>query len=408
MLAIIILFLVFILIIVRKIGKFRLHIWQIMTLGAAGVLVTGQISVADSVKSVNLNVLLFLFGVFVIGRSLEDSGYLGHLTYCIFRRARSMDMLVVTIMVVMGFASAILMNDTLAIIGTPVMLHLAGKHGISPRLLLLALAFSITTGSVMSPIGNPQNILIALDGDIANPFVTFLRYLFLPTVINILLAFAVLRLCFRQSFTTGGLNHSEEPIRDPRLAFLSMLSLLVLVILIILKIGLILFHASFTLELTYMSLIAAIPIMAHTQRLNILSRIDWHTLVFFISMFILMQSVWDTGFFQHQIDRIPLDTASTPMILAVSIILSQFISNVPLAALYLPILIHAGAGVPQLMALAAGSTIAGNLTILGAASNVIIIQNAEKYGHTIGFMDFFKIGIPLTIVNSAVYYALLV
>ncbi|MDF1532864.1 MAG: hypothetical protein P1P72_11215 [ANME-2 cluster archaeon] len=60
------------------------------------------------------------------------------------------------------------------------------------------------------------------------------------------------------------------------------------------------------------------------------------------------------------------------------------------------------------MALAAGSTIAGNLTILGAASNVIIIHNAEKYGHTIRFMDFVKIGIPLTVINSAVYYAFLV
>jgi Na+/H+ antiporter NhaD/arsenite permease-like protein len=407
-LAIIILFLVFILIIIRRIGKFRLHIWQIMTLGAAGVLVTGQISVADSVQSVNLDVLLFLFGVFVIGRSLEDSGYLGHLTYRVFRRARSMDMLVFTIMVVMSFASAILMNDTLAIIGTPVMLHLAGKHDISPKLLLLALAFSITTGSVMSPIGNPQNLLIALDGDIANPFVTFLRYLLLPTLINILLAFIVLRLCFRQSFTICGLNHSEEPIKDPHLAFLSRISLLLLVSLIILKVGLLMLHVSFTLELIHISLIAAIPIIAHTQRWKIISRIDWHTLIFFISMFILMQSVWNTGFFQHQIGRFHLDAASIPVILAVSIILSQFISNVPLVALFLPILTHAGAGVPQLMALAAGSTIAGNLTILGAASNVIIIQNAEKHGHTVGFMDFFKIGIPMTLVNSAVYYVLLV
>jgi len=379
-----------------------------MTLGAAGVVVTGQISPIESARSVNLDVLLFLFGVFVIGQSLEDSGYLGHLTYRIFRRAKSMDMLVFTIMVVMGFASALIMNDTLAIIGTPVMLHLAGKHGISPKLLLLALAFSITTGSVMSPIGNPQNLLIALDGNIIDLFVTFLRYLFLPTLINILLAFVVLKLSFRQSFTSGALNHSEEPIRDYRLAFLSRLSLLMLVSLIFLKIGLIMFHASFTLDLAYMSLIAAIPIMAHTQRLKILSRIDWHTLIFFISMFILMQSVWNTGFFQYQLDRVPLDAASTPMILAVSIILSQFISNVPLVALYLPILTLADAGVPQLMALAAGSTIAGNLTILGAASNVIIIHNAEKYGHTIRFMDFVKIGIPLTVINCAVYYVFLV
>jgi Na+/H+ antiporter NhaD/arsenite permease-like protein len=61
-----------------------------------------------------------------------------------------------------------------------------------------------------------------------------------------------------------------------------------------------------------------------------------------------------------------------------------------------------------MMALAAGSTIAGNLTILGAASNVIIIQNAEKkYGETLSFRDFVRIGVPLTILNVGVYWLFL-
>ena len=57
------------------------------------------------------------------------------------------------------------------------------------------------------------------------------------------------------------------------------------------------------------------------------------------------------------------------------------------------------------MALAAGSTIAGNLLILGAASNIIIIQNSEKKGETISFLDFARVGIPLTVFNTAVYWA---
>jgi Na+/H+ antiporter NhaD/arsenite permease-like protein len=61
-----------------------------------------------------------------------------------------------------------------------------------------------------------------------------------------------------------------------------------------------------------------------------------------------------------------------------------------------------------LMALAAGSTIAGNLTILGAASNVIIIQNAEqKSGETLTFWEFVRIGVPLTAINVFVYWLFL-
>jgi len=90
------------------------------------------------------------------------------------------------------------------------------------------------------------------------------------------------------------------------------------------------------------------------------------------------------------------------------VLLSQMVSNVPLVALYLPVLLKAGATTAGLMALAAGSTIAGNLFILGAASNVIIIQNAEKkFRETLTFLDFAKIGIILTTINVLVYYLLL-
>jgi Na+/H+ antiporter NhaD/arsenite permease-like protein len=121
-----------------------------------------------------------------------------------------------------------------------------------------------------------------------------------------------------------------------------------------------------------------------------------------------MQSVWNSGYFQKAIAAANIDLASTGMILGVSVVLSQLLSNVPLVALYLPVLAQAGATTAGMMALAAGSTIAGNLTILGAASNVIIIQNAEKKGHqTLTFWEFVKIGVPLTVLNTAVYWAFL-
>jgi Na+/H+ antiporter NhaD/arsenite permease-like protein len=125
-------------------------------------------------------------------------------------------------------------------------------------------------------------------------------------------------------------------------------------------------------------------------------------------MFVLMKSVWLTGFFQSTIVSLNLNITSIPMILIISVLVSQFISNVPLVALYLPMLTHAGASVKEMVALAAGSTIAGNLFILGAASNVIIIQNAErKSGETLTFFEFARIGIPLTITNVLSYWIFL-
>ena len=403
---IIILVIVLILIAIRQVGNIKLQIWQIMLFGAIAVLITGQISPLNALKSVNVDIMFFLFSMFVIGVALEESGYLSHLSYKIFGRAKNTNQLLLLILFGMGFASALLMNDTLAIIGTPMIILLAKKHGISPKALLIALAFAITIGSVMSPIGNPQNFLIATQGNIDNPFLTFLQYLFMPTLINLLAAFFLLKFFYKKQFANVSLNHSQEPIKNRTLAILSKMSLALLLILIFIKIAMTFLNIHLDLKLVYIVFIAALPILLFSkERISIIKKIDWSTLIFFAAMFILMESVWNTGFFQSTITTLNINILSIPIILVISILLSQLISNVPLVALYLPMLSHAGATTREMMVLAAGSTIAGNLLIFGAASNIIIIQNAEKKsGETITFLEFAKIGIPMTAVNLLIYW----
>jgi len=409
MISLITLGIVFVLIAVRHVGKFKLRIWQIMLLGAVVVLATGQISPMKALHAINTDVMLFLFGVFLIGQALEESGYLGQLAHKLFQKAHTMKSLVLFILVGMGLLAALLLNDTLAIIGTPVVLSLASKSQRQPKVLLLALAFAVTIGSVMSPIGNPQNLLIALHGNMPNPFVTFLKYLLAPTLVNLFIAYLFLRLFYRKQFDSRPLEHPSGEIKDARLANLARISLILLVVLIIARIVIVMVGWNIDFKLTYIALIAALPVVVYLpKRPGILKRVDWFTLIFFAAMFVLMQSVWNSGYFQKAIAAANVDLTSTGMILGVSIVLSQVLSNVPLVALYLPVLTQAGASTAGMMALAAGSTIAGNLTILGAASNVIIIQNAEKKGGaTINFVEFVKIGAPLTVINTAVYWLFL-
>ncbi|MBI4284949.1 MAG: anion transporter [Chloroflexi bacterium] len=407
MVSVIILLLVFLLIAFRGVGRVRFQIWQVMLLGALGVLVTGQIAPSAALKAINVDVMVFLFGMFVVGQALEDSGYLAKLSYRLFHRARSLDSLILLILFGMGILSAFLLNDTLAIIGTPVVLVLARNNRIDPKLLLLTLAFAVTIGSVTSPIGNPQNLLIALHGNgMGNPFVTFFRYLLLPTAINLSLAYLVLRFFYRHHFHVPSLDYDEPLLTDRRLATLCRLSLILLGTMVAAKITLVFLNIPVDFRLTYIALASAAPIvLLSPRRLAVIRRMDWYTLVFFAAMFVLMQSVWQSGFFQDILAEMQLDLVSIPVILLVGVGLSQLISNVPLVALYLPVLTRMGVGTPEMMALAAGSTIAGNLSILGAASNVIIIQNAEKRaGVTLTFLEFAKVGVPLTVINVLVYW----
>ena len=400
---IIVLATVFALIAIRQVGRYNLKIWQIMLGGAMAVLITGQISLPDALGAIDIDVMLFLFGMFILGEALVESGYLSMLSHRLFSYARTPDQMIFFILFGIGFLSALLMNDTLAIIGTPLVLGLATKFRFSPKLMLLSLAIAITTGSAMSPIGNPQNLLIALNSGLQTPFVTFALYLFIPSLISLGVACILLRFYFRTDFSTRVLEHDIVLYGNKKRFFPVQCSLAIILILSTANIIVSLSGGKLPVPLPFIALCAAIPVvLLGPDRVKLLKNIDWFTLVFFVAMFVLMESVWQTGFFQSFVDENMV--TSVPKILLTSAVTSQFISNVPFVALFQPMIMEAGGSTSSLMALAAGSTIAGNLTVLGAASNVIIIQNAEKQGETLTFFEFARVGVPLTLLQLAVYW----
>lgn len=404
---VIVLSLVFLLTAFRQVLYRKLRIWQIMSIGALAVLLSGSISLEAAVKSINADVMIFLFSMFVIGSALEESGYISLLSSRLFSGAKSSGEILFILIFGSGIASAFLLNDTLAIIGTPVAIMLSRKLNACAKPFLLALCFSVTVGSVMSPIGNPQNLLIAVNGQMKQPFFDFARFLAIPTIINLFAVFFVIKAFYPKAFEMG-VSVPDFSISDSGLARLSKTSLFLLVFLVTIKMAISALLPSFDFKLTYIAVLSMLPVLLSKKRAEVVRKSDWRTLVFFASMFIVMESVWATGFFQSIIYSANLSVKSVPMIFIVGVSLSQLISNVPLASLYLPILMHAGAGTRELVSLAAASTIGGNLFILGAASNVIIIQNAERKGQTITFAEFAKIGIPLTVINILVYWIFLV
>lgn len=395
---------VFILIAVRQTFRVPLRIWQIMLGGAVVVLLTGQISLPDAAAAIDLSVMVFLLGMFILGEALHASGVLNTFLVRMVPPGLPAGRVLLLFILAAGSLSMLLMNDTLAIIGTPAALAIARGCGLPPSLTLLSLCCAITTGSVASPVGNPQNLIIALTPGLGNPFLVFLATLGIPTVINLILVYGVIRI-----YTGRTAGNSFQPVdtgegTDPALArtatisFLLVLGLFFLYILIPL-----LLPGQPVPDLPIIAVAGALPVLIlGPRRREILSRIDWPTLVFFAAMFVLMASVFRTGMIQAAIGEGGLQ--GVPAILVSSLVLSQFVSNVPFVALALPLLTAPGSSSLPYMALAAGSTLAGNLTVIGAASNVIVIQQAEQRGETLPFSLFIRVGLPLTIVQVCVVY----
>ncbi|MGB9728902.1 MAG: SLC13 family permease [Thermoprotei archaeon] len=407
----------------RNILRVDIPIWTIMLSGAVASVASNVITPENAYKSINMDVIIFLFSMFTIVTALEVSGVLDYFTNWLLTHSRKPDDVILLILFGIGLISAFLMNDTLALMGTPIMLHLSKKMNIDPKPLLITLAFAITIGSAMTPMGNPQNLLIALVSNIPAPLVTFTYYLIFPTLVNLFLTYLVLKLWYKKEISKAK-AHFAEIIRTEmelrsHLIKDSNLAKLVVIVSILTISGIIFSNVAqmfgyHVLSISWISLIGATILLIITpRRRELIKNLDWSILVLFGSMFILMQTVYNNGVLEIFAKLLP-PLERSPMsifnIILVSVILSQFVSNVPMVSLYLPLMkkIYDSNDIKAWTALAGGSTLAGNLTLLGAASNLIIVEEAENKGYTLGFFEFLKIGLIITIINVFVLFIFLV
>ncbi|MEM1867932.1 MAG: SLC13 family permease, partial [Thermosphaera sp.] len=149
---------------------------------------------------------------------------------------------------------------------------------------------------------------------------------------------------------------------------------------------------------------------------RILEGVGWGTIVFFISMFITMNGIWRSGVLTPLLNLFLAEKSvgidGIFRIAGTSIIVSQFLSNVPFTSLYIEYLKnlgYTGSDVNAWITLAMSSTIAGNFTLLGAASNIILLEVVEQRGKkSLTFIEFFKAGSIVTITNLFVYIPFIV
>jgi Na+/H+ antiporter NhaD/arsenite permease-like protein len=417
--ALIAFFLVYTLIAVRRIKSIVVPSWVAMLIGALLMLSLQVTSIDEAYNAIKFDVILFLLGMFIVVSALEVSGVLHSITLKLLGYAKSTDRLILLILVVMGTLSAFLMNDTIALVATPIILGIA-KTGIDPKPLLITLAFAVTIGSAMTPIGNPQNFLIAVESGMRAPMLEFLRYLALPTLANYIVTYYILRLYFRRgngkSIIINNKNSNDDNIThahahtnkvDYRLSRISkVIAGLMLLMFFIVSITEALGY-DMHINMSHVAVIGALAViaLANGNRIRILRNVNYGIIILFIAMFVFMHGLEKVGVISMISSTMQLNTDSILSIVSASVILSQFMSNVPFVAFYTKVM-HVngfdGSDVKEWVALAGASTLAGNLTLLGAASNLIILEAAAKSRHTFTFLEFFKIGSIVTCANIAI------
>jgi len=214
----------------------------------------------------------------------------------------------------------------------------------------------------MTPIGNPQNLLIAIQSGISLPFTTFIVHLTIPTLINLFLTYFILTIYFKKDLKLSNIagfiqenniskttvpSHFKQEVRsasiieNPRLAKISSAILLLTIAGFIVSEFLHFLHiANVGLSIIALLGAAALYLVSGSDRKDILRRVDYSVLVFFAAMFVVTSALWSSGAISLIMSHIPVPNPnnifqSNAVISAVSILLSQILSNVPFVASYI-------------------------------------------------------------------------
>ncbi|MCI4329888.1 MAG: hypothetical protein L3J80_03335 [Thermoplasmata archaeon] len=403
--------------------------WVPFLVGALATVALGVVALpgAAAALATSLPVLVFLFALFLFACELERAGAIDRAARWLVALPKDPRNLPFVLFVGFGLASAVVVNDALVLLGVPLLLAVARRLRVDPKPILLTLAFSVTVGSVLTPLGNPQNLLVSLSSGIHAPVFTFLRYLALPTAVNLVVGGLYLRWVYRAPFAGLGAHYAavraEAPTLfpkgpwGPRLRAHPALWLFpgTLTVLVTLDVTSALTGGP-TVPVYLIALVGAVLLLLLSPaRVAAVRGVDWTILVLFAGLFVVVAGATVGGVTGALDHLLPIPTPGHGVGGLGAIALSslggpQVFSNVPWVALQIPVLqgLGYGPGTPVAwLTLAGVATLGGNLTLLGAASNLIVVERAEREGIEISLVEFSRVGIPLALVTTAILLALL-
>ena len=365
--------------------------------GAILMTVTGAIGFDDAVRAVDFRTLVLLFGMMVLVAHLRLAGGFAALIRIVTTHVRHPIPLLIALVFTSGVMSALFVNDTICLVFTPIVVDVAEARRHRPLPYLLALATASNIGSVATMTGNPQNMLIGSVSGMS--FRTFSAALAPIAVIGLLVDALVIWLVFRHELKVLTTDDLASPAGDD-----VRLHGPVLVKAVIVAVAMVAgFLAGFDTALVSAAGAAVLLVTRRVSPKKIYAAIDWDLLMLFAGLFVVVGAAERAGIDRRLFELLaPLGMRTVAGLSATAAVLSNAVSNVPAVMLFA----HFVPALPDppraWLTLAMASTLAGNLTILGSIANLIVVEGARRHGVTIGFWDYAKVGVPLTIATLAV------
>ena len=366
-------------------------------LGTVLMVACGILTPEQAYRAVDYNTLVLLLGMSLISAYLYLAGFFDWTADWVLKIARTPQRLLLYLILTSGILSALLVNDTVCFMFTPLVVAVVVRGKLPLLPYLLALAMSANIGSVATLVGNPQNMII---GNLSKiPFAKFSFSLLPAAIVGLVIQFAILNFGFRKILGQTTIAPAEATAQqlDRRLLRITFVVL-----------GLVFagFLTGLNLAWTALTGGALVMVLARRDTHEVLKLVDWHLLLFFAALFVVVEGLNSTGLPDQIYSRLRGmfgTSASTQAwnLAWFSALGSNVFSNVPfvlVAGKWIPSFAN-----PELMwkVMALATTFAGNLTILGSVANIIVVESARKHIE-VGFWDYAKYGIPVTILTTMV------
>jgi Na+/H+ antiporter NhaD/arsenite permease-like protein len=379
---------------------------KVALIGAVLVLLTQTIDQEAAIAAIDWNTLGLLAGMMLMVKITEPTGVYNWLAIKAGQLSRGEPVRVVfALAITTGVLSAFLDNLTTVLLVVPITFLLADALDIDPIPLVVIEILVSNIGGTATLIGDPPNILIAGATDLS--FIAFIANLAPIAVITFTAVTGALYFVYRSRLQVEPEARRRVMALDARRSIEDIDELKRTVPVLVGTILLFFAHQALHIEPATVAMTGA-TVMLFTSRQSIetsLASIEWPTLFFFIGLFVMVGALEETGAIDEVANGIGDVTAGnrTAELLGVawaSALGSAVVDNIPFTAAMIPVVeaLQGGSGDDAYWwALALGACFGGNATIIAAAANVAAAGMAARAGRPIGFMDFARIGVPVTL-----------
>ncbi len=386
----------YLLIAVQQLPGIRINRPAASLMGAVAMVAIGGFPANDAWKSIDPNVMIFLLGVLLLTAYLDLAGFFEWAAARAIRHVRSARALLAAVVAASGLLSALFINDTICLVFTPILVMTLRSLNLRAAPFLLALACAANVGSALTLTGNPQNMLIGVSSGIG--YASFLAAMALPSLGGLVIVYLVVAFAFRKDLAVELHAAERAAVVLDRTLTIEALALF--------GAALVGWMAGFPLPGVAITAGTVMVAIARRDAAEAFARVEWSLLLFFAALFVVMGGVRDLLLFQDLTVRAAASLRGTPLHDAVAIsgamtLLSNLVSNVPAVLLWIPVAQHLPNEHFAWLVIAMSSTFAGNLTVLGSMANLIVAEGAGARGVTLRFMDFVRVGVPITLLTLA-------